>query len=247
MVVRAHGVLAAILDVAVMDRRLPRNPAKGVDLPRKLQKPHRYLTHQEVDRLAEAAGPEHAPVILTAAHTGLRWGELSGLRVRDLQVNRRRLTVNENAVLVGTELHVGSPKTHELRTVGFPDFLGDVLGELARDKPGNALLFGDGYEHLRRPRASGASRSWYMRALADAGLPRMTIHDLRHTAASLAIAAGANVKAVQRMLGHASAAMTLDVYADPFDDDVDVVSTALDRARSAALVSKVCPREGAEG
>ena len=82
-----------------------------------------------------------------------------------------------------------------------------------------------------------------MRALADAGLPRMTVHDLRHTAASLAIASGANVKAVQRMLGHASAAMTLDVYADLFDDDVDTVSAALDRARSAALVSKLCPFE----
>jgi integrase len=58
----------------------------------------------------------------------------------------------------------------------------------------------------------------------------MTIHDPRHTAASLAISAGANVKAVQRMLGHASAAMTLDVYADLFDDDLDAVSAALDEA-----------------
>ena len=50
--------------------------------------------------------------------------------------------------------------------------------------------------------------------------PKLTVHDLRHTAASLAVSAGANVKAVQRMLGHASAAMTLDVYADLFDDDL---------------------------
>jgi integrase len=57
----------------------------------------------------------------------------------------------------------------------------------------------------------------------------VTIHDLRHTAASLAVSAGANVKAVQRMLGHASAAMTLDVYADLFDDDLDAVAEALNR------------------
>jgi integrase len=55
----------------------------------------------------------------------------------------------------------------------------------------------------------------------------MSPHDLRHTAASLAVSAGANVKAVQRMLGHASAAMTLDVYADLFDDDLDAVAVAL--------------------
>ena len=60
-------------------------------------------------------------------------------------------------------------------------------------------------------------------ASADPTFPRITAHDLRHTAASLAISAGANVKAVQRMLGHASAAMTLDVYADLFDSDVDAV------------------------
>ena len=64
------------------------------------------------------------------------------------------------------------------------------------------------------------------------------MHDLRHTAASLAISAGANVKAVQRMLGHASAAMTLDTYADLFDDDLDAVATALDHAKT---ISSVCP------
>jgi integrase len=69
----------------------------------------------------------------------------------------------------------------------------------------------------------------------------MTIHDLRHTAASLAISSGANVKAVQRMLGHASAAMTLDIYADLFDDDLDAVAEALDQARSASDVAELLP------
>jgi integrase len=63
----------------------------------------------------------------------------------------------------------------------------------------------------------------------------MTLHDLRHTAASLAISAGANVKAVQRMLGHASAAMTLDVYGDLFEDDLDAVSFNLEAARAAQM------------
>ena len=66
----------------------------------------------------------------------------------------------------------------------------------------------------------------------------MTPHDLRHTAASLAVSAGANVKAVQRMLGHASAAMTLDVYADLFDDDLDAVAIALNDGATAADVGK---------
>jgi len=64
----------------------------------------------------------------------------------------------------------------------------------------------------------------------DETFPTITPHDLRHTAASLAISSGANVKAVQRMLGHAKASMTLDVYADLFDDDLDVVASRLDDA-----------------
>lgn len=68
---------------------------------------------------------------------------------------------------------------------------------------------------------------------ADPSFPRITAHSLRHTAASLAISAGANPKVVARMLGHASAAMTLDVYAELFDSDLDSV---------AERVSKMCPR-----
>jgi integrase len=70
----------------------------------------------------------------------------------------------------------------------------------------------------------------------DDGFPSITPHDLRHTAASLAVSAGANVKAVQRMLDHAKASMTLDVYADLFDEDLDDVAANLDAAiRNAAV------------
>jgi hypothetical protein len=69
----------------------------------------------------------------------------------------------------------------------------------------------------------------------DPPFPTITPHDLRHTAASLAVSAGANVKAVQRMLGHAKAPMTLDVYADLFDSDLDDVAVNMDTAIRAAV------------
>ena len=78
-------------------------------------------------------------------------------------------------------------------------------------------------------------------------MPRVTPHDLRHTAASLAISAGANVKAVQRMLGHASAAMTLDTYAELFEDDLDSVAVALDSQRSNALIGWAEAQSAREG
>lgn len=243
VVLRAHGVLAAILDVALRDRRVTQNVARGLDnLPRKVSKPHVYLSHEQVDALAAASG-EHSTLILTAAYTGLRWGELTGLRVRDVDALKRRLSVQENAVRVGATIHVGTPKTHERRSVPFPRFLSLPIAVECEGKSRDALLFGDGLVHVPRPRTSEGSRSWFMTALETAGLPRMTIHDLRHTAASLAISAGANVKAVQRMLGHKSAAMTLDVYADLFDDDLEAVSDALDQARASSSVAVSLSRD----
>ncbi len=80
-------------------------------------------------------------------------------------------------------------------------------------------------------------------AVKAAGLDGLTPHDLRHTAASLAVAAEANVKSVQRMLGHASATMTLDVYAGLFGDDLDTVAHLLDEAPRRAAADSVRTRE----
>lgn len=194
--------------------------------------------------------------MLTLAYTALRWGEATGLRVRNLNELRRRLTVEENAVLAGGKLHVGTPKTHRKRTVPFPAFLGPMLAEQAQRKPPTALLFGDGETHMLLPNsvdgwfAAAVKRvqSIDLKAAEEAKakgddeppvMPRVTPHDLRHTAASLAISSGANVKAVQRMLGHASAAMTLDTYADLFDDDLDAVAERVAEAARDASVGKV--------
>ena len=197
-----------------------------------MKKPHTYLSHEQVDLLATSA-TTHGTVILTLAYTGLRWGEVTGLRVRDVDLTRRRLAVRENAVRVGGKILLGTPNSHEARTVPFPPFLADRLALLCADKTPDQILFGNGLSHQRTP---SARDGWLVYALkrareVDPTFPRVTPHDLRHTAASLAVSAGANVKALQRMLGHASAAMTLDVYAELFDDDLNSVAVALDQAR----------------
>jgi integrase len=83
-------------------------------------------------------------------------------------------------------------------------------------------------------RNRNARRAWFDRAATAIGQTGLTPHELRHTAASLAMSAGANVEAVQRMLGHASAALALDRYATLFDDDLDDVGTRLDALAMAA-------------
>ncbi|WP_308221650.1 tyrosine-type recombinase/integrase [Microbacterium aoyamense] len=241
---RAQGVLAGILDGAVHDRRLSRNVARDIALPTKTRNARRhYLAHSQVQTLADHA--RHPALVLFLAYTGLRWGEATALRIRHVDTLRRRVSVEENAVLVSAEVHVGTPKTHRSRSVPYPEFLALPIAQLAEGKSRDELLFGDGVDYLKLP----ASRNgWFTVAVRaaqdeDPTIPRVTPHDLRHTAASLAVQAGAHVKAVQRMLGHASAAMTLDVYADLFDDDLDAVATALDQAKRAASVVIPLSRE----
>ena len=233
-VIRAYGILASVLDIAVRDRRIRENPARGVRLPKKKPKPRVYLSHMQVHELAEQSS--HPEVVYFLAYTGLRWGEVTGLRLRHIDLARRRVQVQENAVLVNGTLHVGTPKSHVSRSVPYPDFLEPLVQACMNGKRRDHLLFGDGTNHMLLPNSRDG---WFAAAVRraqkrDPNFPKVSPHDLRHTAASLAISAGANVKAVQRMLGHASASMTLDTYADLFDDDLDLVANALGRARRAA-------------
>jgi integrase len=237
VVIRAFGVLAAILDIAVLDKRISSNPARGVKLPRKGKKKRAYLTAAQVELLAMHAGG-NATLVYVLAYTGIRWGEAIGLRLSCLDTLRRRMFIEENAVLIGSKVVVGTPKTHERRSVPFPSFLSVPLARACEGKTRGQLVFGAGDVHFGR---SANQNGWFIRAVRacqaeDETFPLITPHDLRHTAASMAISSGANPKAVQRMLGHASAAMTLDTYADLFEDDLDAVSERMDAVRAETVV-----------
>jgi integrase len=139
---------------------------------------------------------------------------------------RRRLTVAETLSEVSGHLVWGTPKNHQVRSVPIPSFLADLLAEVVYMKYTDDLVF---TTWRGKPlRNLNFRRDVFDKAASDAGLSGLTPHELRHTAASLAVSANANVKAVQKMLGHASAAMTLDVYSGLFDDDLDGVAARLD-------------------
>lgn len=245
IVITAHGVLKRILDDAVRDRMLSTNPADKVKLPRKSRKVARYLTHAQVHQLATESGRYRALVLLLS-YCGLRWGEAAGLHVRDVDFLRRRAKLHMNAVHVGAKSHVGTLKGNKGRTVPLPQFLVDELARHCQGKSAGDLLWpSQAGGHLRSP---SSHDSWLSGAVARCQrsaeearkaegdepttpeFPRVTAHDLRHTAASLAVSSGANVKAIQKMLGHSSAAMTLDVYADLFDDDLEDVAVRMNSA-----------------
>lgn len=232
---KVHRVLSLTLDLAVEDKKLAVNPAGKVKIARPKVAARRYLTHRQVDALATAAGPLGQPVVLTLAYCGLRWGELAALHVKDINLSTAKIRIRESVTEVGGRLVWGEPKSHQHRTVPIPAFLLEVLKDRVAGRAPEDLVFPAPGGGVLRYRV--ARKSWLDRAAADASCPEgFHPHELRHTAASLAISSGANVKAVQRMLGHASAAMTLDTYSDLFPDDLDAVGVSLDRARSQAVV-----------
>jgi len=233
-----HRVFSLMLTSAVSDGRLARNAAVGVKLPKATRSEKRYLTHEQAAALADAAGDQRL-VVLVLAYTGLRWSELAGLRVRRVDLMRRRLDIAEAVVDIRGHLSWGTPQNHQRRSVPLPRSLVDDLAVQLAGKRPDDLVF------TTRRGAVLRNLNWrrdvFDAAARSAGLDGLTPHELRHTAASLAVSAGANVKAVQRLLGHASAAVTLDVYSGLFEDDLDAVADRLDAARAQADVPPVCP------
>jgi integrase len=211
-----------------------------VKLPRPRTGDKRYLSHGQVAALADAAGDQRL-VVLTLACCGLRWGELAALKVRRLNLDRRRLEAAESVTEVRGKLVWGSPKSLQRRSVAIPQFLADELRLHVDGKEADDLVFATRRGRVLRNR--NFRRDHFDHAATAAGLDGLTPHELRHTAASLAVSAGANVKAVQRTLGHASAAMTLDVYSGLFEDDIDQVA---ERLNTQAGVYGMCTPSGAE-
>lgn len=246
VVIRACGVLAGILDRAVRARRIVVNPARdeSLELPRKKKAASRYLTHGEVDAIARAAGKiasQYEVLVLVLAYCGLRRGEATELRAADIDLSRGRISVTRSVAITKKGFLVDSTKSEQFRSVPAPAFLVEALGKHMKDKKlrGNAMLFvSRAGKHLRQPAKDADGKRWWESALDTAGVDYPRIHDLRHTTASLAVQSGASVKAVQRMLGHRSAALTLDTHADLFETDLDTVSERIGAAREKFLAAQ---------
>lgn len=164
--------------------------------------------------------------------TGLRWGKAVALCGNAVDLTRQRLTISRTFGEISGKVVAGTPKSHATRWMPFPSVLFQPLRErlqgysprdlLITSPQGDVLRSGNFAKRVLRP------------AAARAGVADLRIHNLCHTAASLAISAGANVKALQRMLGHESASLTLDTYGALFEDDLSSVSSALDSLLAAS-------------
>ena len=159
----------------------------------------------------------------------------TGSVLADVDMLRRRVHVTRSVALVYGQFTWGEPKDHEQRWVPILRPEANELSGLLAGKGRDTLVF-TGERRGNPLRVTVVRKSWWNDAVMASHCPvGFTPHELRHTAASLAISAGANVKGVQRMLGHAKASMTLDTYADLFPDDLEQVATRLSEQRASAL------------
>lgn len=209
--VQAYRLLRALLNVAVADEVIATNPcrlrAAGVQ---KAARPSRSLTVGEVQALAEQVPPRYGALILTLAFGGLRFGEATALRRRDVSPDGTMLTVTGSVRRVGGQWLVGEPKTSAgRRTVTLPaSVAGRLLVHLdayvADDD--EALVFSTSTGNFL---AVSNFNGTFRRAVEACALSPVRVHELRHTGATLAAASGASTAELMHRLGHASPAAAL--------------------------------------
>ena len=232
-------VISAALDHAVRSGRIRSNPAHGLGLPRPRRRDYVFLTHGQLRDLAAEAGPWKV-FVLVLGYTGLRWGEATALRVCDIDLARRRIDVRRAFSDVGGRVVLGTPKSHQSRTVPVPRFLARELAAAITGKHADDLVFTMPGGSVMR--LSNWRRASFLPARARAGLSgRFRIHDLRHTAASLMVQAGYPPKMLQEIMGHASITTTLDLYGHLYPGDMDRYADRLDSAADDAGKAKIRP------
>jgi len=239
-----HVTLHKALKQAVMDGLLPRNVAEAVKPPQVRRKEIHPLTPDQVKvLLAAAVGDRLEALYVLAIHTGLRQGELLGLKWDDVNLDngtlqvRRSLSVTKDGLVLSSPKTKGSSRSVQLTSKGVDALQEhlkrqleeiDAVGSLWRE---NGLIFAsETGEFLNR---SHLIRYRFKPLLGRAGLPETTrFHDLRHTCATLLLTRNVNPKIVSEMLGHATISITLDTYSHVLPNMRDQAAQAMQEALS---------------
>lgn len=226
---RHYRTIRRMLRVAVDRGRIASNPCEKVQPPRIPHREMRFLTIPQVEKLAETISDRYRAWVLVAAYGGLRWSEMLALRPQDF--SEGVLDVNAQLQLQGGEYVRTQPKSKSgRRKVPLPPSVADELA-MHIDAYADDTIFVN--QHGRPMNDMSFRGNVFKPALVRARIDRQTrIHDLRHTAVAIAIQAGAHPKAIQRRLGHASIALTLDVYGHLMPDMETTLAFDIDKLRN---------------
>ncbi len=204
-------VLRSALESAE-ERGYIQNVWSKVKLPKKQRREVNILTAEEQKRLENALCEDNDIGILICLYTGLRIGELCALRWRDVNPDKPAIRISSTQARVGGQVKFLPPKSQtSARTIPVPQFLMDKICALKRD--GEFVLSNNGsFVDVR------TYRRRFKRLLADAGLPDIKFHALRHTFATRALEVGMDFKTLSEVLGHSTVAITMDLYVHSLDE-----------------------------
>lgn len=207
---------------AAIPAHLAANPLLSVKLPNAMEEPPKAWTQAEVDRLlAAAVGGLHEPWLLFSLGTGVRLGEARALLWADVDLSAKTATIR--ASLDNNTSTRGPTKTRKLRVIDVPDEVVELLAALRKRQPaGQLLVFGHGARSYR----ARTYRSWLATRCAEAMVPPLSPHALRHTCASLALAQRVPVADVAKQLGH-SAETCARTYQHFINEGLRVMAGAL--------------------
>jgi integrase len=234
----------AIYRLALERGEIMINPCDKVRLPRSDRRRDRIADPIEAAALIAAVPGEHRPIWAAAMYAGLRRGELQALRLEDVDLAggvvraERGWDFKEGAI----ELKSNAGRRRVPIAAVLRDHLADRVARVQRS--GGDLLFGEDGERPFRPESlqRAADDAW-----EEAGLSRITLHECRHTFASLMIAAGVNAKALQTYMGHANISITLDRYGHLMPGSEEEAAGLLDTYLDTQLAAAAERARGAGG
>lgn len=241
-VIKHHNLLTNTLNAAERQEYITKNPMRAVSPPKKRQREAKFYTPEQLGvLLAKAVGTRLELPMFICAYLGLRRGELCGLRWSDVDLEHHTITIENTRTQAGKkEIEKGTKTTSSTRTLYLPDTLCDMLKAAKEHQQAcratyknTVIVMEDG-----RPFRPNYLSELFGKFLADNDLPKIVLHELRHTFASLSNQAGIPAYNIGKALGHSTPATTQKIYTHLLDQThtqaVEGVAAIADEARRKA-------------
>lgn len=237
-VINCYSLCDRVLEKAVAEKLIVRNPAKGCKLPPNRPNEMTVLSREDMQRvLIQAKEENYYELFLLEFSTGLRLGELMALQWDDVDLVTGELRINKQVNLVGSKLVISEPKTKAaVRTLILPPSVRKVLAEY-KTRVNSRWLFPSPKKDDLPIIPSAVSRRLHT-LLEHAGCEQVRFHDLRHTFATNALAHGMDIKTLSTILGHVSSATTLNTYSHVTDEMRQRAAVKIDQGIAKAEVQE---------
>lgn len=243
-------ILSSMLTDAVEWQMIPDNPCEKVPHPKVKRKKIHLPPEDEIKKILAAVmqlDVKHKLMVLLPIYTGIRAGEMLGLQWKDIDFDKKVISVVRSNQRVGKKLITKEPKTEgSIRKISFGDGIGKLLTDYKKWQENEKVVLGTQWQGEKEswlftrwnglPMGVTTPTQFWSKFLKTNGFPHMRFHDLRHLSATILIAAGVPVKSVSARLGHTQISTTLDIYADALE--------SVDRAAADRMDNYLLPESG---